>query len=72
LGSSFGTALVGSVLVAAASLAGGRSYALALTVLAVIALIGLALAVFLPRQQAEAANGNGRPVAPQRPAAARH
>jgi MFS family permease len=55
LGSSFGTALVGSVLVAAASLAGGRSYALALTVLAVITLGGLVISFFLPRQQADAA-----------------
>ena len=47
LGSSFGTALVGSVLVAA-HLPGGRSYGAALTVLAVITLIGLVIAVLLP------------------------
>jgi MFS family permease len=61
LGSSFGTALVGSVLVAAA-LPGGRSYAAALTVLAVITLIGLVIAVFLPRQQAAA---SAEPASPR-------
>jgi MFS family permease len=49
LGSSFGTALVGSVLVAA-KLPTGGPYAAALTVLVVITLIGLVIAVFLPRQ----------------------
>ena len=61
LGSSFGTALVGSVLVAA-SLPGGRSYGAALTVLAVITMIGLVIALFLPKQQAEAPR---RPASPQ-------
>jgi MFS family permease len=49
LGSSLGTALVGSVLVAA-KLPAGKPYAAALTVLAVITLIGLVISVFLPRQ----------------------
>jgi MFS family permease len=53
LGSSLGTALVGSVLVAA-KLPAGKPYAAALTVLAVITLIGLVISVFLPRQPASA------------------
>jgi len=61
LGSSFGTALVGSVLVAAA-LPGGRSYGAALTVLAIITLVGLAIALFLPKQ-AEAPPGPASPKA---------
>ena len=55
LGSSLGTALAGSVLVAA-SHPGGRPFALALGTLVVITLIGLVLALLLPRQA-------GRPVA---------
>jgi MFS family permease len=51
LGSSFGTALVGSVLVAV-KLPEGRPFAVALAILLVIALIGLLLAVLIPRQQA--------------------
>jgi MFS family permease len=51
LGSSLGTALVGSVLVAA-KLPGGGPFAAALTVLVVIALIGLVIAVLLPRPSA--------------------
>jgi MFS family permease len=53
LGSSLGTALVGSILVAAA-LPAGRPFALALTTLVVITLIGLVLAVLIPRQPVEA------------------
>jgi MFS family permease len=49
LGSSLGTALVGSVLVAA-KLPGGRPFGVALTLLAVFTLIGLVLAVLLPRR----------------------
>ena len=49
LGSSLGTALAGSVLVAAA-LPGNREFALALVTLLVIGLIGLLLAVLIPRQ----------------------
>jgi MFS family permease len=49
LGSSLGTALVGSVLVAAAN-PGGRPYALSGVMLLVIALIGLGLAALIPRQ----------------------
>jgi MFS family permease len=48
LGSSLGTALAGSVLVAA-SFPGGRPFALALTTLAVVAALGLVAAVLIPR-----------------------
>jgi hypothetical protein len=51
LGSSVGTALVGSVLVAA-KLPAGKPFALALATLLVIALIGLAAAFLIPRQPA--------------------
>ena len=53
LGSSLGTALVGSVLVAV-KLPEGRPFAVALTTMLVVALIGLVLAVLIPRQQVEA------------------
>src|SRR5580698_10561607 len=53
LGSSFGTALVGSVLVAV-KLPEGRPFAVALTMLLVFALIGLVIAALIPRQPAEA------------------
>jgi MFS family permease len=49
LGSSLGTALAGSVLVAA-GIFGGRPYALALSAMLVIAVIGLVLAILLPKQ----------------------
>jgi MFS family permease len=52
LGSSFGTALVGSVLVAV-KLPEGKPFAVAVTMLLVITLIGLVLAVLLPRQPAD-------------------
>jgi predicted MFS family arabinose efflux permease len=51
LGSSFGTALVGSVLVAA-ELPAGKPFALALATMAVITVIGLVLAVLIPRRPA--------------------
>jgi MFS family permease len=51
LGSSLGTALAGSILVAA-SYPGGRPFALSLIMLTVIALIGLVAALFLPRPPA--------------------
>ena len=53
LGSSLGTALVGSILVAAKSPA-GKPFALSLATLVVITLIGLILGVFIPRQPAGA------------------
>jgi predicted MFS family arabinose efflux permease len=52
LGSSLGTALVGSVLVAV-KLPEGKPFAVALTMLLVIAVIGLVIAVLIPRQPAE-------------------
>src|SRR5690349_24131232 len=53
LGSSFGTALVGSVLVAV-KLPEGKPFAVALTMMIVFTLIGLILGVLLPRQPGEA------------------
>jgi MFS family permease len=53
LGSSFGTALVGSVIVAV-KLPAGKPFAAALTMLLVIALIGLVIAVLIPRERVEA------------------
>jgi predicted MFS family arabinose efflux permease len=47
LGSSLGTALAGSIMVAAA-VPGGRPYAMSMVVLTVIALAGLAFAMWLP------------------------
>jgi MFS family permease len=54
LGSSLGTALVGSVLVAV-KLPAGKPFAAALTIMLVITLIGLVLGVLIPRGSAEAA-----------------
>ncbi|WP_433063971.1 MFS transporter [Dactylosporangium sp. CS-033363] len=48
LGSSLGTALAGSVIVSAAH-PGGRPYAASLSVLVVVAVLGLVLAILLPR-----------------------
>jgi MFS family permease len=53
LGSSLGTALVGSVLVAA-KFPAGKPFAAAMAMLVVFSLIGLLLAVLMPRQQAHA------------------
>jgi MFS family permease len=54
IGSSLGTALVGSVLVAAAA---GYPFGAAATMLLVFALIGLGLGVLIPRQPAASATG---------------
>jgi MFS family permease len=54
LGSSLGTALVGSVLVAV-KLPEGRPFAVALTVMLVITIIGLVLGVLIPRTPIEPA-----------------
>src|ERR1700728_2217949 len=54
LGSSLGTALVGSVLVAV-KLPEGKPFAVALIMMLVIALIGLVIAVLIPRRPAESA-----------------
>ena len=52
LGSSLGTAIAGTVLVAGIAATPGRSYALAMIVLAGVGLIGLVAAFFLPRTAA--------------------
>jgi MFS family permease len=52
LGSSFGTALVGSVIVAV-KLPAGKPFGAALTMMLVIALIGLVIAVLIPREPTE-------------------
>jgi MFS family permease len=52
LGSSFGTALVGSVLVAV-KLPVGKPFAVALTMMLVFTLIGLVLGVLIPRHSAD-------------------
>ncbi len=54
LGSSLGTALVGSVLVAV-KLPAGKPFAVALTMILVITVIGLVIAVFIPRLPAGSA-----------------
>src|SRR5690349_24553392 len=48
LGSCLGTAIGGTILVAGITATPGRSYALAMATLAVIGLIGLVAAAFLP------------------------
>ncbi len=53
LGSSFGTALVGSILVAV-KLPAGKPFAAGLATMLVLALIGLVLAVLIPRKPAPA------------------
>jgi MFS family permease len=53
LGSSLGTALAGSILVAAA-VPGGRPFSLSLTMLVAIALIGLMIAMLIPRHRSGA------------------
>jgi MFS family permease len=58
LGSSFGTALVGSVLVAA-KMPAGKPFAAALTTMLVITLIGLVIAILIPRQPVEATEPAG-------------
>jgi MFS family permease len=58
LGSSLGTALVGSVLVAA-KLPGGRPFGLALAVLTALTVIGLLASVLLPRPPTASSPGTG-------------
>jgi nitrate/nitrite transporter NarK len=69
LGSSLGTALVGSVLVAV-KLPEGRPFAVALTIMLVLTLIGLVLAVLIPRtpMQATATSPPGAEPAARQPA----
>ena len=59
LGSSLGTAIAGTILVAGLTATPERSYALAMVTLAVIGLVGLVAAAFLP--------GNPAPAAESRP-----
>jgi predicted MFS family arabinose efflux permease len=64
LGSSLGTALVGSVLVAV-KLPEGRPFAVALTMMLVITLIGLVIALLIPRRPvggSEPASAGGAPA----------
>jgi predicted MFS family arabinose efflux permease len=49
LGSSLGTAVAGTILVAGITSTPGRAYGLALGVLTAIGLVGLVAALFLPR-----------------------
>ncbi len=70
LGSSLGTALVGSVLVAV-KLPEGKPFAVALTMMLVITLIGLVLAVLIPRQSVEAEAPASPGQAPAPPTARR-
>ena len=63
LGSSLGTALVGSVLVAV-KLPAGKPFAVALSVMLAITLIGLVLAVLIPRQPSDAAESVDPATAP--------
>ena len=63
LGSSLGTALVGSVLVAV-KLPAGKPFAVALSVMLAITLIGLVLAVLIPRQPSEATESVDSATAP--------
>jgi MFS family permease len=57
LGSSFGTAIAGTVLVAGITATPERSYGLALVVLAAAGLIGLVATLRLPAEQPEVATG---------------
>jgi hypothetical protein len=52
LGSSLGAAIAGTILVASLTTSPGRSYALALIVLAAISVIGLVAAAMLPARPA--------------------
>ncbi len=63
LGSSLGTALVGSVLVAV-TLPAGKPFGVALAIMLAITLIGLVLAIFIPRQPIEATEPAGSGTAP--------
>jgi MFS family permease len=63
LGSSLGTALVGSVLVAV-KLPEGKPFAAGLIMLLVLAVIGLVLAILIPRQPVEAPTPSAADAAP--------
>ena len=57
LGSSLGTAIAGTILVAGITATPGRAYALALVALAVVGVVGFVSALFLPRDAAAPAAG---------------
>jgi MFS family permease len=65
LGSSIGTAIAGTILVAGLA-AAGRSYGIAMVVLAFIGLLGLGAAVMLPKAQPSPETGTPSPSAEQR------
>jgi MFS family permease len=65
LGSSFGTAIAGTILISELA-SGNTSYVLAMVVLAALALIGLAAAIFLPGSREQQP---GTPVVPSAPSA---
>jgi hypothetical protein len=65
LGSSIGTAIAGTILVAGLADA-GRSYGIAMAVLAFIGLIGLGAAVMLPKTEPSPETGTLSPSAGQR------
>ncbi|MGM0930652.1 MAG: MFS transporter [Actinomycetota bacterium] len=50
LGSSFGTAIAGTILVAGIATTPGQNYAISTIVLAAVGLIGIAAAIFIPRK----------------------
>ena len=60
LGSSLGTAIAGTILVSDL-VSGNRSYVLAMVVLVVLALVGLAAAIFLPSGGEPEAGGEAHP-----------
>ncbi len=55
LGSSLGTAIAGTILVAGITVTPGRSYALAIAVLAVVGVVGFIMALMLPRSSSPSA-----------------
>ncbi|HEX3201231.1 MAG TPA: MFS transporter [Actinomycetes bacterium] len=61
LGSSLGTAIAGTILVAGITVTPERSYGLAMTVLAAVGLLGLAASALLPRTPAPADATASRP-----------
>ena len=63
LGSSLGTAIAGTILVAGITKTPERSYGLAVAVLAVVACLGLVAALYLPRTPAEGTGGSAAAAA---------
>ena len=64
LGSCFGTAIAGTVLVAGITVTPERSYGLAIAVLAVAGAAGLGAALFLPRSAAAAGSAGSMQTMP--------